>query len=155
IGPSRGDYVGKPAQRHYQIAVHTGTEPANVQAGTGPGHQLRQYRSETAYDNAETGWWDEASDGGTVHVTTGDVPATGSLTVRPHSTSAVGGRHDSDQRAAVAVQAPAITPPGAPQQVTASFTNDTAVPVRNVTLTLQLPDGWTADSGSQSVHLVH
>ena len=56
IGASRGSYAGKPATRPYELTVHTGTAPREVDRGRS---KLTKLVSKNAYLAASTGWYYE------------------------------------------------------------------------------------------------
>ncbi|WP_338763676.1 TIM-barrel domain-containing protein [Nocardia vulneris] len=89
IGASTGSYRDQPAQRRYQLAVHTAAAPAAVQTSTGALHRCAD-RAEL--DRADSGWWFDPNDrGGAVHVKTAPIAARDSRTVTLTGTKAVGG----------------------------------------------------------------
>ncbi|MGF1425600.1 TIM-barrel domain-containing protein [Kitasatospora sp. LaBMicrA B282] len=66
VGPSVGDYAGKPAARAYDLTVHVGAGPATVLLDHTP---LTAYPTPAALDAASSGWsYDPAT--GVVHVKT-------------------------------------------------------------------------------------
>lgn len=144
IGEREGNYAGKSVERPYEVVAHTGSKPGAVLAGNRPVPALS---SREAYDAAETGWFYDAGDvGGVVLVKTAAVASDGTLTVSLKGTSSVGGPHPADSAGLVSLDAPAEMFPGEASDVTVSFTNATARPIPRASLTVEVPDGWTADS---------
>lgn len=89
IGAATGSYRDMPAQRRYQLAVHTAAAPNAVRASTGP---LHRYNSRAELDAAESGWWFDANDrGGVVRVKTAPIAAQDARTVTLTGTQVVGG----------------------------------------------------------------
>lgn len=66
VGPSVGDYTGKPAARAYDFTVHVGAEPGAVLIG---GRPLPRATSASAPAEPGGGWWYDAA-AGVVHVST-------------------------------------------------------------------------------------
>ncbi|MFG3224570.1 TIM-barrel domain-containing protein [Kitasatospora sp. NPDC048194] len=66
VGPSVGDYTGKPAARAYGFTVHTGAGPGAVLLDH---RALDGFDSRAAFDAAPSGWWYDAA-AGVVHVKT-------------------------------------------------------------------------------------
>ncbi|MFJ9846156.1 TIM-barrel domain-containing protein [Kitasatospora sp. NPDC101155] len=66
VGPSVGDYTGKPAARAYEFTVHTGAGPGAVLLDHRP---LDGFGSRAELDTAGSGWWYDAA-AGVVHVKT-------------------------------------------------------------------------------------
>ncbi|GAA0632925.1 hypothetical protein GCM10010174_62620 [Kutzneria viridogrisea] len=140
IGQSKGDYAGKPTERRYELTVHTGSNPAVVRAGDS---LLTRYTSKAAYEAAATGWWYDAADrGGVVHVKTASLAANKQLDLVLDGTSAVGGWLPQDQNVSVAVDAPQMLTPGNAAVATVSFTNNTGIPVRDLAVQLNAPQGF-------------
>ncbi|WP_158884465.1 TIM-barrel domain-containing protein [Amycolatopsis anabasis] len=144
IGESRGDYAGKPASRPYEVTAHTGTAPGAVRTDTGT---LPRLRTRAEYDAAQTGWYYAAEDrGGVVYVKTAPVPTGRSATVTLAGSSSLGGGDRvGDALARPELAVPAVWHgPGQGAEAEASFRNDTAVPLRDVRLSLSLPADFTA-----------
>ncbi|GLY34558.1 hypothetical protein Amsp01_005820 [Amycolatopsis sp. NBRC 101858] len=133
IGTSTGTYPGKPAARNYRLSVHTGAKPAAVQAGTGV---LRQYGSKAELDRAPSGWWYDPAAHGVVRVKTGQLGAGDRQDVRLFGASAVGGFFPEDDNGTVTLTAPSLAAPGQAVAATASFTNGTPLPVRDVKISV-------------------
>nr|WP_279583284.1 DUF5110 domain-containing protein [Fodinicola feengrottensis] len=145
IGASTGSYAGKPTNRTYVMTVHSGSKPALVQAGTSI---LRSYGSKVALDAAPSGWWyDEVN--GVVRVKTAPVAAGSTQDVRLFGSSAVGGYFPADNNATVSLTAPQLVAPGHTTTATASFTNNTPLPVRDVAVSVQAPEGFQVAVGGR------
>ncbi|MFI6169178.1 TIM-barrel domain-containing protein [Nocardia sp. NPDC051052] len=79
IGAGTGSYPGKPADRRYQLTVHTASAPKTVQTAAG---RLTQRSSRADLDRAPNGWWFDPTDrGGVVHVKTDPIAAANSVAV--------------------------------------------------------------------------
>ena len=108
-----------------------------------PGHSARVQFTVTPRD---TWWWDEAANGwsqstGSYGLFVGDSSALSNLPLRSAfnlSTTAAARQ--------VKIQAPSTMQPGAPAKVTATLSPSGNATLRQVTLALQLPQGWKAQA---------
>ncbi|WP_329236347.1 NEW3 domain-containing protein [Actinoallomurus sp. NBC_01490] len=144
VGPSVGEYTGRPAARAYQLTVHTGSRPAQVLLRGAAGRpRLREYTSEAAYRAAGSGWYYDSGDrGGVVRVKTPPIGTGGAFALDLTGTTAVGGA-DPDT-SSVQLGAPDRLGPGSATTLTATFRNGTAKPVHDVRMRLDTPAGVTA-----------
>ncbi|WP_309129696.1 NPCBM/NEW2 domain-containing protein [Microbacterium sp.] len=141
IGEREGDYEGKAGARPYVIEAHTGSAPKNV---TVDGKRLKQADSLDALSEQETGWFFDAENaGGVITVKAGTVASDRSAEVVLAATSAVGGRDADAAAASVAVDLADRVFQGEDTTVTATFRNTGTKKKDGVTLTPQVPDGWT------------
>ena len=147
IGASRGSYAGKPGARPYELTVHTGTAPREVNVD---GSKLTKLVSKSAYLAASTGWYYE---NGVVLVKTAPLSTARDATVRLDDTTSVGGgKAVSDTFGTPELSSPSLwNAPGQATEVTATFKNAGTTAMRDVRLALDLPDGWTATGASTFV----
>jgi hypothetical protein len=140
VGALTGSYDGKLSARRYLVHAHTGSSPNAVLLDN---RRLPSLGSAAELEQADSGWWyDARARGGVVHVKTQELATSATARLRLHGTSAVGGVHPGDRDAAVDLSAPALVAPGDTAEATATFRNDTAVPVRDVELALVAPETW-------------
>ncbi|WP_394827119.1 TIM-barrel domain-containing protein [Pendulispora albinea] len=59
VGPSQGDYTGKPTSRRYELTIHMKSAPARVVLDT---TALTYHASRAAYDAASEGWFFDPAD---------------------------------------------------------------------------------------------
>ncbi len=140
IGPLSGSYAGEPTTRAYRLAVHTDTAPAGV---TVAGAKLAKVSSKAALDQAQSGWFFNATTG-VVDVKTASLATGSTTTVVLNGASAVGGSHPTDRNGSVDVTTPRIAVAGKAQEVKATFTNGTNGTVQVTGTSLSVPAGWAA-----------
>ena len=141
IGERAGSYDGKADARPYVIEAHTGSAPANVSID---GKGLKQAASREALDAASSGWFFDAEDaGGVIRVKVPAVSSSASAEVVLAATSAVGGRDADLTSASVSVTLDDRVFQGDTTSVEATFRNTGTKKKENVTLTPQLPEGWS------------
>ncbi|TCP29619.1 glycosyl hydrolase family 31 [Scopulibacillus darangshiensis] len=141
VGALKGKFAGKPEHRGYELTLHTGKKPANV--AMGKGEKLKQYKSRDAFDKADNGWfYDKHDRGGIVHVKTTPMSVDKPFTITLHGTSSIGGK-EADPAALTRLQAPDKLTPAKPAEVKATFLNGSDADMKNVDLSLDLPDGWS------------
>lgn len=144
IGKRDGDYAGKATARPYNLAVHSGSQPASVTVGS---TTLTKVAGAAAFKAATTGWYYDATDaGGTVHVKAGNIASNATATVTLSGTSAVGGTDSDAMAAQVAVNLEAKVFQGQKTTASVTFKNNGSNAKKNVVITPVLADGWTVSN---------
>ncbi|GLZ78894.1 hypothetical protein Afil01_37010 [Actinorhabdospora filicis] len=145
IGAVGGSFAGQTATRPYEITAHTGQRPTHAFLGE---RKLPELRDKAAYDAAAQGW---IQDGDVTRVKTPPLGIRTGATLRLTGSSAVGGPHPEAHDASAALGLPAFTPPGTATTATVSFTNDTGATLKDVTLTVAAPEGWSVTPSTRTL----
>ncbi len=149
VGSSDGEYDGKPESRPYTFTVHTGEKPANV--GIGKGKKLMEYDSKEDFAKASEGWYYDAEDrNGIVHIKTKPMSTSESFTMTIHGSSSVGD-DEGDPAALFRLEVPDEKKAGDPITVTASFLNGSTKKMKDVLLSLEVPNGWEVDGSTNAL----
>ncbi|WP_218006745.1 NPCBM/NEW2 domain-containing protein [Microtetraspora fusca] len=138
IGALTGEYDGKAAARPYELVVHGEKKPGSVHVGG----KLAQEVGKDAYAAGAIGWYHDEN--GVTRVRTAAVPTGEEIAVKLAGASAVGGRHPSDTGVTVSASAPRMILPGQEAEVTFTVANGAEVPVKDVVLSVAVPEGWAA-----------
>lgn len=144
VGPSVGDYDGKPESRQYHFTVHTPEKPDSITIGENETYP--EHESKEAFDEAPTGWYYDTEDrGGIVHIKTASMSTEEPFTVTLHDTSAIDNLPPGEitPAALVRLDVPDEMEPGIAAEVTATFLNGDEEAMEDVLLSLDLPKGWT------------
>ncbi|MFF5204371.1 NPCBM/NEW2 domain-containing protein [Streptosporangium sp. NPDC000396] len=135
IGTLTGQYEGKATARPYELVVHGDKKPGGVFAG---GRKAAEVGKD-AYAGGAIGWYHED---GVTRIRTATVPTGEEIAVKLAGASAVGGRHPSDTGVLVTATAPRMLLPGQEAEVSFTVANATGAPVKDVELTVAVPEGW-------------
>ncbi|WP_106496225.1 TIM-barrel domain-containing protein [Lentibacillus sp. Marseille-P4043] len=148
VGSSDGEYDGKPEIRPYEFTIHTGKKPANV--GIGKGRKLTQYESKDDFSEASEGWYYDDDDlGGIVHVKTKPMKMSESFTMTVYGSSSVGDA-EGEPAALFQLDVPDKTEAGDSINVAASFSNGSTKKMKDLELSLKLPEGWEVDEATEA-----
>ncbi|UVJ39608.1 NPCBM/NEW2 domain-containing protein [Arthrobacter sp. CJ23] len=145
INTRDGDYAGKAAARPYQLTVHAGEAPRDVQVG---GNLLAKLADKAAFEAATTGWYFDGANNGTVHVKTGPIASDKTATVLLKQAGPLGGRSQEGTAAELRVTTGQQVFQDQEATVTAEFVNTGKQAKNNVRLTPALPEGWTVKSAT-------
>ncbi|MBM7587913.1 alpha-glucosidase (family GH31 glycosyl hydrolase) [Bacillus pakistanensis] len=143
VGPSVGDYDGKLENREYIFSVHTSKKPANV--GIGKGKKLKQYPSIEEWEQAKEGWYYDKEDrNGIAYVKTSSLPTEEGFTVTLYGTGSVGHNPPNklDPPVYGEVEVDGDVYPDTQTKVKTTFVNADSSAVKNVNLSLNIPEGW-------------
>jgi alpha-glucosidase len=143
VGPSVGDYDGKLQSREYVFSVHTSKKPANV--GIGKGKKLKEFTSKEEWEQAKEGWYYDKEDrNGIAYVKTSSLPTDEGFNVTLFGTGSVGYNPPNKLDPAVygEVELEGDIYPNTQTKVKSTFVNADDSAVKNVNLSLNVPEGW-------------
>lgn len=139
IGQRQGSYNGMAPGRPYEVVAHTSTAPSTVLVD---GETVPEITSEQ-WDQGENGWWfDPEETAGVIKVRVETLANGSEQTITMKDTSVVGGSNTDGTSTRLNVDAPQRVIPDVPVLVTVPFDNYGDYAKRQVSIELDLPEGW-------------